>query len=650
MPRKLNKLPESMSAANDNNKKHLENPLNMPTALEDTVKIERTPKDSRKQESLARALELNEQRNKEEALRGERAEADLREQINASGSDRTTSKELGEARKAIDLAKAKKEQDKIISKAGALGLSQAQFLQMLDNGPLEENEKKTLFGNIANTFRRLAGQPWAGMDAKQLNTLMQSYRDAEEIIDGANANALENAPSNARPRYRVLDTSQMSASGDSLDDMKKSVADMVNPKTYKMTGKVNAELAKLKAEEETNPGSTANALLEKYNVAIGKGRTIAKDGKLVYENQGTEDLSVADLVKNQTLLKQAYDQILEKNKKDAKALVDAIAEIRNENYGSALATEDISKGRAVAAGRKQHAVGMSSFASSGRGAGASSLDRGLNERLQSFDTKKVKKEFAEEAALSSAVDKAKRDAAAIEAEEADYAERTEKAKPKIESIRKEYSERERQIELEAAWLKNFSKADAQKAYSLLKPGASAMELKVANGSMIANNYKAMLTEEAVLEAKLKRKAPGVTAEQLKALRANLDAVRAFAATVTVELSDDDIEILSHESPTRDKSSEGRALTRDNISRLDKLTEDGYVKENAAALAKLDKLAQDADMREVAEMGRKNMEAIAASDRAKAEAAEEDTDTYTKPKPRVPKLADGLSVKKRAGKK
>lgn len=658
MPRKLNKLPESMSAANDNNKKHLENPATMPASnLEDTVKINLLPGGPRNKETLAKTLELNEKNNQIEALRGERAAEALREQINTSKEDRTSGKELVEARKALDLVKAKKDQDKVISKAAAFGLSQAQFLQMLDNGPLEENESKSFFGTITNTFRRLAGQPWAGKDAKKLNELMESYRAAERTVDTANAEALENVPSNARPRYRVTDANQMSAGGDSFDEVKKSVADMVNPETYKMTGKVGAELAKLKAEEESNPGGTANALLEKYQVAIGKGRTIAKNGKLAYENQGVEELSVADLVKNQTLLKQAYDQILEKSEKDANRLVDAIAEIRNENSGSALATEDISKGRGVAVGRKQAAVGMGGLQTVGAGAGASALDRGLSERLQNFDTKKAKAEFAEEAAIEAEQKaEAKRLAKAEAAkarEDADDTARAEAAKPKAEAIRAEYSEREKQIELEAAWLKNFGKADARKAYALMKPNATETELKVANGAMIANNYRAMLTEEAVIEAKLKRKAPGITGEQLKALRASLDAVRAFAATVSVELSDEDIEVLNHEerapAPPRSKPPEVPAVTRADLSRLDKLAEDRYAKEDAsaAALAKLDKLAEDHYMNEVAAIGRKKMEAIAAQDRAKA-SANEDADTYAKPRAKAPKLAKGLSTKKRAG--
>lgn len=562
MPRKLNKLPESMSAANDNNKKHLENPATMPASnLEDTVKINLLPGGPRNKETLTKTLELNEKNNQLEELRGKRAEEDLRAQINESGSDRATSKDMGEARKAISLEKAKKDQDKVINKAAAFGLSQAQFLQMLDNGPLEENESKSFFGTITNTFRRLAGQPWAGKDAKKLNELMESYRAAEKTVDTANAEALENAPSNARPRYRVTDASQMSKGGDSLEEMKKSAADMVNPETYKMTGKVNAELAKLK-EEETLP-STVDALLERYRI----------------HNAENTPFSAEEIANDETLLSYAYNEIKKTNKKDAESLVKSIGKINLQANPSAfgkMKDKESLKYAAKPTNQSSTRNGISGgIAYSGR-MGAGSMKSEVSDLLHQEDYKDTKKK-------------------GITLENQEVA--AEKAL---------YAKEVQNINAKADYLRLFSPRQAEEIYALLagkKAGPSEKANMVANA---ANLYKSMAFELSSLDSQASSKLfeKDVDYDRKLKLEVAMDRVASYASKVTIEakageseeieLTENDLEILDHKKPssTRSKPPEiPTAKTKEVIDHAQKMNDaflaDFEEKENAEFVSDAD---------------------------------------------------------------
>lgn len=595
MPRKLNKLPgEVMPSVGSRGIK--ENPALEPTVLADPAIVERQAT-GRKEASLKELAEAHKNASKAERKRAEGAEEALRSHM--QDDERVTGAELAEVRNRLQkkpespvaqelkqYQTAQKNLDKTLKKAEALGLSQAQFLQLLDNGPLEENESKSFFSGITTAFRRLAGQPWAGMDAKKLNELMSDYREAEKIVDAASAVTFEKAPKSERPRNAPRDIP--TSGGDSLTAIKQSAKDMVNPETYKMTETVREELNKLKAEEE-NPAGTANALLEKYQVSIGKGKTVAKNGKLEYQNKGSDALLVTDLVNDQTLLNEAYNQILAKNKKDAKALVDAIGTIRYENRGSAMASNtEPSRGRGPALGRKQTDVGMPGMKTSGRSAGASTLDQGMSEQLQNLDTKKAQKELGNLEAQESLAEKAL------------------------------YEKSVQEIQAKADYLRYFSPEQASRVYALLSGKEPGPAEKANIVDISSNLFKSMALELSRLDSQTRSEIfeKDVDYDRKFKLEAAMDRVADYASKVTIgetaaaeepleELTDADIEEISLAQAEWEQHNAKR-------KHAVKVTPPPAPK---AKMSAQQQAKIDADMAEVAAMGRKNMKRMAAEDKA-----------------------------------
>ncbi|MFO0764674.1 MAG: hypothetical protein U0487_01345 [Patescibacteria group bacterium] len=592
MPRKLNKLPgEVMPSVGSRGIK--ENPTLEPTVLVDPAIAERQAT-GRKEASLKELAEAHKAASKAERKRADSAEEALRSHM--QDEELVTGAELAQVRGMLQkkpespvaqemkqYQTAQKNLDKTLKKAQELGLSQAQFLQLLDNGPLEENESKSFFSGITTAFRRLAGQPWAGMDAKKLNELMSQYRESEKIIDAANEVAFEQSPKSVRPRNTPRDIP--TSGGDSIADIKQSAKDMVNPETYTMAGAVSKELEKLKAEDE-NPAGTANALLEKYNVAIGKGKTIAKNGKLEYQSEGKEELSITDLINDQTLLNEAYNQILAKNKKDAKALVDAIGTIRYENRGSTLASENKTVGRGVAEGRKQANVGVGGMKVSSRGAGAASLDQGLSEQLQKLDTKKAKKELGNE----------------------DQEVAAEKAL---------YEKSVQEIQAKADYLRYFSTEQAARVYTILTGKEPGPAEKANIVDISSNLFKSMALELSRLDSQTRSEIfeKDVDYDRKFKLEAAMDRVADYASKVTIgeaaaqealeELTDADIEEIS---PAQAEWEKHNAKRKHAV----KVTPPPVPK---AKMSAQQQAKIDADMAEVAAMGRKNMKRMAAEDKA-----------------------------------
>ena len=516
MPRKLNEMPKIASENRNENPKtfpSVEKPSNKPTK-----------QDKRSAESALRSHMEDEDLVTTNAIREVRATLRSEDIAAASKDD-----------KILEYAAAKNKQDAIVRKAEAAGLTSAQFYQMLENGPLDDQPER--FGNVKNFFRRLAGQAWAGKDTAQLNKLMAEYQAAETIVNEPAQKDLENIQAAPRSRPSLGGSRIVTREGG-----EKALSAEPATQNEKPTVIESAEI---------NPGSTANALLEKYNVSVDKGRTIAKDGKLTYEDQGTEELSVADLVKSQTLLSEAYNQIYTKNKKDAKAFAEAVGTIRYENNNSALATEDVATGRAVAAGRKQADVGSGALKTAGRGAGSSSLDRGLSDILQNLDTKLAKAELATvgaEAPIAAPKETPlKGGLSAAQMREFDEANARmnggRMVKPgtvdrisatdaaALDSTIEQINKNEQmQLTREVEYLAGFSEGDARRAFKLMAPNTPAARLKEITSNTVADTYRAMVNEAAAL----KNSKSMASQSKLTALNDMLDAVRSFAATISVQ--------------------------------------------------------------------------------------------------------------------
>ena len=529
MPRKLNKIPSEVMPS-EGSRGINENPANEPS-----------PRISELKKAHERASKAEQTRAKgaEAALRSQAENEDL-VSVEALSKVRSTlrSEDIAAASKddkILEYAAAKNKQEAILKKAEAAGLTSAQFYQMLENGPLDDQPER--FGKVKNFFRRLAGQAWAGKDTAQLNKLMDEYQAAETIINAPTQKDLENIQAAPRSRPSIYGNRIVTRENDEKALSAEPVTQNEKPTAIESA--------------ESNPESTANALLEKYNVIVDKGRTIAKDGKLTYEDQGTEELSIADLVKSQTLLSEAYNQIYAKNKKDAKAFAEAIGTIRYENNNSALATEDVTTGRAVAAGRKQADVGSGVLKAAGRGAGSSSLDRGLTDTLQNLDTKLAKAELATVGAEAPIVTPKetplKGDLSAAQMREYDEASTRmnggRMVKPgtvdrisatdaaALDSTIEQINKNEQmQLTREVEYLAGFSEGDARKAFKLMAPNTPAARLKEITGNTVADTYRAMVNEAAAL----KNSKSMASQSKLTALNDKLDAVRSFAATISVQ--------------------------------------------------------------------------------------------------------------------
>lgn len=68
---------------------------------------------------------------------------------------------------------AKRQREAIFKKAESLGLTDVQFLELVDKSPLKETSG--LMGGLRSFFSRMAGEPWAHIDPKQLNKLTRDF-------------------------------------------------------------------------------------------------------------------------------------------------------------------------------------------------------------------------------------------------------------------------------------------------------------------------------------------------------------------------------------------------------------------------------------------------------------------------------------------
>ncbi|HPF95199.1 MAG: hypothetical protein KC582_00665 [Candidatus Magasanikbacteria bacterium] len=493
MPRKLKKL----ETGPIENTPVMENPATMPAAKKELMSK------SRKNALEAEADKLaTEERT---AARDERAVESIRKQMNESNEDRTNPGAVFEARREA----AKKTQEEQIAQSG---LSQSQFLKMLESYPLEEQTER--FSGTKNFFRRLAGQAWAGKNPAELNALMKRYTEAESIMNEDKNKALRQMQD--APSSRPTRSGNMPTRGDN--------AELVNNTPMEMDKPVAANL-------------------ESRNEELA--------------------ISFDDAVNHQAQLEAAYNELLTKDKKSANILLQTVARARYEKFGSTLGTEDEQSTTASKTKRGGSQTGgfIPGTQISGKVGSASGA---LYDQLQKLDTqfineetpnayKEAAKETVEEAEWTNAINKAKAKLA-----------KTEVAKPvvtstKTETIDSPVDQRNEQQDREVAWLAAFSKEDAAKAYKLMVPDASAATLKAVTARAMADTYRAMATEEQMIEAKTKSRVTKADKERLKAVKAQLAAVKAFAATVTVELTEEDLLDVedSEETKMAQVSAQGR---------------------------------------------------------------------------------------------
>ena len=540
MPRKLNEMPKIASENRNENPKtfpSVEKPSNKPTK-QDKRSAESALRSHMEDEDLVTTSALRETR--ELLKKGSKSTSDQISETNVeadffgeSSPDRTAAKILKES-----VAQQKREDEaqatmKEIAKATNFTEKEiGDWLeqQAIDKAAAEPENWRTRF---AKSVKTIAGK-LVGKDVSKLEAYKEKYLAAQALVNVSKNKAVE----------KMQDTpgSRPSLGGNRLISRGEAQKSSFSTKNPEVTAS---------KEEESNPGGTANALLEKYRVAIGKGRTVSKEGVLTYEDQGTEELSVADLVKSQTLLSEAYNQIYAKNKKDAKAFAEAVGTIRYENNNSALATEDVATGRAVAAGRKQADVGSGALKTAGRGAGSSSLDRGLSDILQNLDTKLAKAELATvgaEAPIAAPKETPlKGDLSAAQMREFDEANARmnggRMVKPgtvdrisatdaaALDSTIEQINKNEQmQLTREVEYLAGFSEGDARRAFKLMAPNTPAARLKEITSNTVADTYRAMVNEASAL----KNSKSMASQSKLTALNDKLDAVRSFAATISVQ--------------------------------------------------------------------------------------------------------------------
>lgn len=491
MPRKMKKLEAMPKEVVP--QERIETPSGMLSAKERSSKNK-----NETAESALRSHMEDEDLVSREALRETRAKIGAKElNLKTTIEDQKNSRAILEVRK-LEAAQTQEEQ---IAKSG---LSQSQFLKMLESYPLEEQTER--FSGTKNFFRRLAGQAWAGKNPAELNALMKSYTEAESIMNEDKNKALRQMQD--APGSRPTRSGNMPTRGD------------------------NAELV-------NNSPKGAEELV----------------------------ISFDDAVNHQGQLEAAYNELLSTDKKGAEAFLREVAQARYNKFGSTLGNEDeqsktVSKNKRGGAQKGGFIPGTQISGKVGSASGA------LYDQLQKLDTqfineetpnayKEAAKETVEEAEWTNAINKAKAKLA-----------KTEVAKPVVTSTKTEtidslVDQRNEQQDREVAWLAAFSKEDAAKAYKLMVPDASAATLKAVTARAMADTYRAMATEEQMIEAKAKSRVTKADKERLKAVKAQLAAVKAFAATVTVELTEEDL--LDVEDSEETKMAQVSAQGRENMA-------------------------------------------------------------------------------------